>query len=107
MAFPPLAKSLRTGRDRPESLPRWTCFGWGRGVNQRPAIRRPRGGRACGQSRIRCHEDARRPRPLAGLIGYNRLQKPVAVVERHVKGALFDCRMCGQCALSHTGQNGR
>ena len=28
---------------------------------------------------------------------------PVAAVERGVKGLLFDCRMCGQCALGSTG----
>ncbi len=26
-------------------------------------------------------------------------------VEKHVKGFLFDCRMCGQCALSSTGMS--
>jgi hypothetical protein len=26
-------------------------------------------------------------------------------VERHVKGLLFDCRMCGQCILSATGMS--
>ncbi len=41
--------------------------------------------------------------PLLRWIGYNRLEPAVAVVERGVKGLLFDCRMCGQCALSSTG----
>jgi hypothetical protein len=41
--------------------------------------------------------------PLLGRIGYERLERPVAAIERGVKGALFDCRMCGQCALSSTG----
>jgi hypothetical protein len=41
--------------------------------------------------------------PLLGKIGFERLEKPVAFVESKVKGALFDCRMCGQCALSSTG----
>jgi hypothetical protein len=36
-------------------------------------------------------------------LGYERLEKPVALVEKTVKGALFDCRMCGSCALSRTG----
>ena len=36
-------------------------------------------------------------------IGPGRLERPVAAVERIVKGALFDCRMCGQCVLSSTG----
>jgi hypothetical protein len=39
---------------------------------------------------------------LRGL-GYARLERPVAAVERGVKGLLFDCRMCGQCVLSATG----
>ena len=43
--------------------------------------------------------------PLLGRIGHERLEKPVAAVERVVKGALFDCRMCGQCALSSTGMS--
>ncbi len=41
--------------------------------------------------------------PLMARIGFERLERPVAFVERHVKGALFDCRMCGDCALSSTG----
>jgi Methylene-tetrahydrofolate reductase C terminal len=41
--------------------------------------------------------------PLLKRIGLDRLERPVAAVERTVKGALFDCRMCGQCALSSTG----
>jgi hypothetical protein len=41
--------------------------------------------------------------PLLRRIGYDRLEAPVAAVERGVKGALFDCRMCGQCALGSTG----
>ena len=43
---------------------------------------------------------------LHGLIrsvGFARLEKPVAQVERAVKGLLFDCQMCGQCVLSATG----
>lgn len=42
-------------------------------------------------------------RPLVRRIGFERLERPVAAVERVAKGALFDCRMCGQCALSATG----
>jgi hypothetical protein len=38
-------------------------------------------------------------------IGYARLERPVAAVERAVKGVLFDCRMCGQCVLSSTGMS--
>ncbi len=40
---------------------------------------------------------------LFEAIGYQRLERPAALVERHVKGLLFDCRMCGQCVLSSTG----
>jgi hypothetical protein len=43
--------------------------------------------------------------PLWRRIGYARLERPVAAVERVVKGALFDCQMCGQCALSDTGMS--
>jgi hypothetical protein len=41
--------------------------------------------------------------PLLRAIGYHRLERPVAALERQVKGLLFDCRMCGQCILSSTG----
>jgi hypothetical protein len=41
--------------------------------------------------------------PLFAKIGYERLERPAAAIERGIKGALFDCRMCGQCALSSTG----
>ena len=41
--------------------------------------------------------------PVLKAIGYRRLEKPVALVEKVVKGALFDCQMCGACALSRTG----
>jgi Methylene-tetrahydrofolate reductase C terminal len=43
--------------------------------------------------------------PLFKRIGYQRLERPVAVIERSVKGLLFDCRMCGQCILSSTGMS--
>ena len=43
--------------------------------------------------------------PLIERIGHERLERPVAAVERTVKGALFDCKMCGQCALSSTGMS--
>ena len=43
--------------------------------------------------------------PLWKAIGYERLEKPVALVEKAVKGVLFDCQMCGQCALSSTGMS--
>jgi methylene-tetrahydrofolate reductase-like protein len=43
--------------------------------------------------------------PLWRRLGYRRLERPVAAVERAVKGLLFDCRMCGQCVLSSTGMS--
>ena len=43
--------------------------------------------------------------PLWKLIGYKHLDKPFAVTEKAVKGFLFDCQMCGQCALSSTGMS--
>ncbi len=43
--------------------------------------------------------------PLVKRIGYDRLERPVAAVERGLKGLLFDCQMCGQCALSSTGMS--
>lgn len=43
--------------------------------------------------------------PLWKLIGYQRLEKPFAATEKLVKGVMFDCKMCGQCALSATGMS--
>ena len=43
--------------------------------------------------------------PLFARIGYARLERPVASVERAIKATLFDCRMCGQCVLSATGMS--
>jgi hypothetical protein len=43
--------------------------------------------------------------PLLRSIGYQRLERPVAAVERRIKGLLFDCQMCGQCVLSSTGMS--
>jgi Methylene-tetrahydrofolate reductase C terminal len=43
--------------------------------------------------------------PVWRRIGYQRLERPVAVLEQAVKGLLFDCQMCGQCALSQTGMS--
>jgi len=43
--------------------------------------------------------------PLFRLIGYQRLERPFAWLERQVKGLLFDCKMCGQCVLSSTGMS--
>jgi hypothetical protein len=43
--------------------------------------------------------------PVFAAIGYQRLERPMAAVERGVKGLLFDCKMCGQCVLSSTGMS--
>ena len=43
--------------------------------------------------------------PLWRRIGYERLEKPVAALEKVVKGFLFDCQMCGQCMLSSSGMS--
>lgn len=43
--------------------------------------------------------------PLLSRIGYGRLERPAAFVERLAKGLMFDCRMCGQCVLSSTGMS--
>jgi len=43
--------------------------------------------------------------PLFARAGYDRVERPVASVERIAKGLLFDCRMCGQCVLSSTGMS--
>ena len=33
------------------------------------------------------------------------MEKPVSVVEKAVKGLMFDCQMCGHCVLSSTGMS--
>jgi hypothetical protein len=43
--------------------------------------------------------------PLFRAIGYERVERPMAFLERAVKGLLFDCKMCGQCVLSSTGMS--
>ena len=43
--------------------------------------------------------------PLFKRLGYGRLEKPVRVVEKAIKGLMFDCQMCGKCALSSTGMS--
>ena len=43
--------------------------------------------------------------PLLRAIGYQRLERPFAALERLSKGLLFDCKMCGQCVLSSTGMS--
>lgn len=43
--------------------------------------------------------------PLWTAIGYKRIEAPMVAVEKRVKALMFDCRMCGQCALSSTGMS--
>ena len=43
--------------------------------------------------------------PLFKAVGYQRMEKPVRVVEKAVKSLMFDCQMCGKCALSSTGMS--
>ena len=43
--------------------------------------------------------------PLFKKLGYGRLEKPVRIFEKTVKGLMFDCQMCGKCALSATGMS--
>nr|WP_254444935.1 methylenetetrahydrofolate reductase C-terminal domain-containing protein [Ruegeria atlantica] len=43
--------------------------------------------------------------PVFAKIGYNRVERPIALVEKGVKTLLFDCKMCGQCVLSSTGMS--
>lgn len=43
--------------------------------------------------------------PVFRRLGHERIEAPVRSVEKAVKGALFDCRMCGQCVLSATGMS--
>jgi hypothetical protein len=44
-----------------------------------------------------------RMHPLFHRIGYDRIEKPVAAVEKLVKGLLFDSQSCGSCTLGNTG----
>lgn len=41
--------------------------------------------------------------PLWRRLGYGRLEKPMAGIERVAKGFFFDCQMCGRCVLRSTG----
>jgi hypothetical protein len=43
--------------------------------------------------------------PLFNKIGYEKLEVPFQKLEKASKGFLFDCQMCGQCALSSTGMS--
>ena len=44
-------------------------------------------------------------RPIIMALGPRRIERPVATIERLMKGFMFDCRMCGSCALSVTGMS--
>lgn len=43
--------------------------------------------------------------PVFSRLGYERVERPVATMEKAFKGLLFDCKMCGQCVLSSTGMS--
>jgi hypothetical protein len=43
--------------------------------------------------------------PVFKFIGYKHLERPMAKLEKWVKGFMFDCQMCGQCVLSSTGMS--
>ena len=43
--------------------------------------------------------------PLWAKIGYDKVEEPFQKIEKITKGFLFDCQMCGQCALSSTGMS--
>ncbi|MCP4875838.1 MAG: hypothetical protein GY896_10245 [Gammaproteobacteria bacterium] len=43
--------------------------------------------------------------PLLNVLGYGRLEKPIRFVEKSVKSLMFDCQMCGKCALGSTGMS--
>lgn len=40
---------------------------------------------------------------VANKLFGQKLDKPITWLEAQVKGALFDCKMCGNCVLSSTG----
>lgn len=44
-----------------------------------------------------------RVEPLIARLGYERVGRLLAPLERVSKGAVFGCRMCGQCILRLTG----
>ncbi len=41
--------------------------------------------------------------PLLARVGYGRVERLILPLERGTKRLIFDCRMCGQCILYHTG----
>ncbi len=50
-----------------------------------------------------CARLAPRLGPVARLLGMSRTERWLIPVERSLKRTFFDCRMCGDCALSATG----
>ncbi len=40
---------------------------------------------------------------LGKIKGIAFLEKVIVFIERHIKGLLFDCQMCGKCVLINTG----
>ncbi len=45
----------------------------------------------------------RRVQPVLARVGYARVSRILAPVEKITKGAIFGCQMCGQCTLHATG----
>ncbi len=43
--------------------------------------------------------------PVFAKVGFERVEPAVTATERSVKTLLFDCKMCGRCALSSTGMS--
>ena len=43
--------------------------------------------------------------PIWRLLGLERTDKVFAFIEKHIKGFLFDCKMCGNCVLDKTGMS--
>ena len=84
------------------------AFGRGRvRAADRPSFRRfcVRHARACERLYAGVERLLVAAAPLVRRIGFARLERPVAAVEKAVKSTLFDCRMCGQCILSSTGMS--
>ena len=43
--------------------------------------------------------------PLFSRIRFNRIDRPIALIEKGVKTLLFDRKMCERCVLSATGMS--
>jgi len=41
--------------------------------------------------------------PTFQWLGYQRIERPIATLEKLIKGFLFDTQMCGSCTLGATG----